>query len=85
MITDAQIQAAMRFYELKAGKPDGISICSEVSSLANVLGTMWYSHEKTAVVIDDGPVHTLLLEAGVSFSDEPHADEALQADELPKG
>lgn len=84
-ITDLQIQDAMKFYELKAGARDGITICREVSSLADVLGAMWYGHEKTASVEDGGPVHSLLLEAGISFDDEAHADEALQGNESPKG
>ena len=79
IITDSQIQAAMSFYELKAGPRDGITICREVSSLANVLGAMWYDHEKTASVKEGGPIHALLLEAGVPIAGEV-ADDALQSE-----
>ena len=86
IITDTHIQAAMKFYELKAGPRDGITICREVSSLANVLGAMWYDHEKTASVEEGGPIHTLLLEACVPITDDTNetSDEE-QLEELPRG
>lgn len=80
LVTETQIQAAMKFYEAKAGKRDGISICSEVSSLADLLGTMWYRREKTASIKDGGIVHTLLQGAGISLNEEPCADVVLPAE-----
>lgn len=64
-ISDVQIQAAMAFYEAKAGKRDSLVICKEVSKLADVLGVMWYEKRTDTKVHSDSLAATLLSEAGV--------------------
>lgn len=64
-VSDVQIQAAMAFYEAKAGKRDVLVICKEVSKLADILGVMWYEKRTDTKVHSGSQVAALLLEAGV--------------------
>lgn len=81
IVTQPQIQSAMKVFEALAGPRDGVTICKEVSQLADVLGLMWYEHEDQALIQEGSKVHALLVEAGQVL--EPFAaagDELTMAD-----
>lgn len=83
LVSQAQIQVAMAHFERQAPPRDGITICKEVSQLADLLGTMWYAKEDTAVVPDNSKVYGLLITAGVTLqqAEEPASSDA---DEEPE-
>jgi hypothetical protein len=64
-VSDVQIQAAMAFYEAKAGKRDAVTICKEVSELAEVLGVMWYEKKTMTKVHTNEAAYLLLRESVV--------------------
>lgn len=64
-VSDVQIQAAMAFFEAKAGKRDALVICKEVSKLADILGVMWYEKRTDTKVHTDSAAFILLSEASV--------------------
>lgn len=63
ILSEADILLAMRYHEKRAGPGDGISICKEVSQLADLLGAMWFAHEAEALVRVSSPVAVLVMEA----------------------
>ncbi|WP_371436336.1 hypothetical protein [Polaromonas sp.] len=77
IVTQPQIQSAMKVFEALAGPRDGVTICKEVSQLADVLGLMWYEHEDQAVIQEGSKVHALLVEAGQVLEPFPAAGEDL--------
>lgn len=84
-VTEANIVAAMKFHEAKAGARDGLTICKEVSKLADLLGVMWFAHQAEAAIPSDGRVAELLRAAGVEvaeLADEP-AEEIVEAAPAP--
>lgn len=71
LVTEAQIHKAMAYYEAAAGPRDGITICKEVSRLADLLGVMWFQKETVAEIPASSTVYTLLQGAGQELQPLP--------------
>lgn len=67
LVKESDITAAMSYFEARAGQRDGISICQEVSQLADVLGVMWHEKNKQIVVSSDAKICALLVQAGIEL------------------
>ena len=78
VLTEDQIVSAMKHYEKLAGPRDGITICKQVSKLADLLAIMWCEHEKEALVRADSAVAVLVREALATSS----VDAAAVTDEV---
>lgn len=85
LVTEAHIVTAMKFHEAQAGARDGITICKEVSKLADLLGAMWFAHEAVATIPSDCRVADLLHEAGVDLDDPADEENATEiAGQVPQ-
>lgn len=62
-LTEQQIMDAMRQYEA-ASPRDKVSLAPEVSKLADVLGAMWFRHEKHVDLVSDHPAVALVVAIG---------------------
>lgn len=81
VVTEAQIQQAMRHYEQLAGPGDGVAICREVSKLADLLGAMWFANEKEASLPAESDVARLLAGALGERADAAESAVSAQPDD----
>lgn len=63
VVSQAQVMAAMSYFETEAGGPNGFSLCKEVSKLTDLLCAMWLGTEDHASVPITSAVGQLLLRA----------------------
>ena len=59
-VTETQIIRAMQYHENIGGPRDGVTICNEVSLLADVLGTMWFNKQTEVNFSIQSPIIFLL-------------------------
>jgi hypothetical protein len=69
IVTDAQVVAAMAFWEnahiAEHGPLDRVTLPGQCSRLAELLGAMWFARESQAQIAEHSAVAQLLLQSGV--------------------